>query len=151
VTVTTLLMALRTQSRRNERPTVDEDPIIDPIVGSNPELNYLKARYRETVTQSIVSALTQLGDREKVLLRLHLCERLSIDRLGVIYSVNRATAARWLAAARAALLQHTRAEIQRRMGVTDRECDSILNLVQGEVDVSVARHLNNTGAHGSSK
>lgn len=141
VTVTTLLMARRSQDRRRERPSEDEDPIIDPILRADPELHYLKERYRQPVGEAIVSALEQLGDRERVLLRLHLCQRMSIDRLGTMYSVNRATAARWLVSARSALLEATRRELQHRLGVSDRECDSILKLVHSQLEVSVARYL----------
>jgi RNA polymerase sigma-70 factor (ECF subfamily) len=141
VTVTTLLMARRSQDRRREQSSDDEDPIVDPILRSDPELHYLKEHYRQPVAAAIVNALEQLGDRERVLLRLHLVQRLSIDRLGTMYCVNRATAARWLVNARSRLLEATRRELQRRLGVSVRECDSILKLVHSQLEVSVARYL----------
>jgi RNA polymerase sigma-70 factor, ECF subfamily len=141
VAMTTLLMTRRSQLRRREQPTDDQDPIVDHVLQSGPELHYLKVRYRGPVEAAIVSALGQLADRERVLLRLHLCERMSIDRLGEMYGVNRATAARWLVNARQALLRATRLEIRRGLGVSDGECDSILNLVHSQLDVSLARHL----------
>jgi RNA polymerase sigma-70 factor (ECF subfamily) len=70
---------------------------------------------------------------------------MSIDRLGIMYGVNRATAARWLASARGKLLETTCAEICRGLRVSKSECDSILNLVQSQLDVSVARHLTVVG------
>jgi RNA polymerase sigma-70 factor, ECF subfamily len=141
VTVTSLLMARRSQDRRREQSNDDEDPIVDPILQGAPELHYLKAHYRQPVAAAIVNALAQLGDRERVLLRLHLVQRLSIDRLGTMYSVNRATAARWLVSARSTLLEATRRELQSKLGVSDAECDSILNLVHSQLDLSVGRYL----------
>ena len=141
VAMTTLLMTRRSQLRRREQSGDDDDPIVSHVLQSGPELHYLKDRYRAPIQAAIVSALGQLADRERVLLRLHLCERMSIDRLGEMYGVNRATAARWLASARQSLLQTTRLEIQSGLGISDSECDSILNLVRSQLEVSLARHL----------
>ena len=105
------------------------------------ELQFLKQHYRKPVESAMTAALAQLGDRERVLLRLHLVERMSIDRLGTIYGVNRATAARWLANARAAVLQATRAGVRRELRVSESERDSIISLVDSQLQVSVARHL----------
>jgi RNA polymerase sigma-70 factor (ECF subfamily) len=143
VTLTTLLMARRSQGRRREQ-SADEDEMLDCVIESGPELRYLKQHYRKPVESAIVFALGQLADRDRVLLRLHLCQRMSIDQLGVMYGVNRATAARWLASARGKLLETTCAEICRGLRVSKSECDSILNLVQSQLDVSVARHLSDS-------
>jgi RNA polymerase sigma-70 factor (ECF subfamily) len=140
VAVTTLLMSRRSNERRREQ-SASEDSVVESVLEAGPELRLLKKHYREPVESAIRYALGKLGDRERVLLRLHVCERMSIDRLGTMYGVNRATAARWLAKARDSLLSITREEIRRGLGVSNRECDSILNLVQSQLDVSVARHL----------
>ena len=141
VTATSLLMARRAERRRREEPSPDDEPIAQSVLGRDPELAYLKSRYRGSVEAGFVTAIAQLHDRERVLLRLHLVERMSIDRLGAMYGVNRTTAARWLAKARERLLHATRAELRRRLSVTDRQCDSILKLVQSQLDISFARHL----------
>jgi len=49
--------------------------------------------------------------RERTLLRMPLVDRLNIDRLGVIYRVNRATVARWLVAIRRRLFEEVRREL----------------------------------------
>jgi RNA polymerase sigma-70 factor, ECF subfamily len=140
VAATTLLMLQRTHTRRRERPQ-NNDLLLEQAIEDGPELRYLKQRYKAPVEAAIVHALSRLGDRERVLLRLHLCERSSIDHLGAMYGVNRATAARWLARARAGLLEETRAEIRRTLALSESECDSILKLVDSQLDVSIARHL----------
>jgi RNA polymerase sigma-70 factor (ECF subfamily) len=140
---TSLLMAQRTQGRRRETGSHDEhdDPVIENVLADQPELNYLKQHYRAPVQAAIVAALEALPDRDRVLLRLHLSEGMSIDRLGAMYAVNRATAARWLAAARRTLLQSARAGIQKALRVSDTECDSILKLVRSQLDLSITAHL----------
>jgi RNA polymerase sigma-70 factor (ECF subfamily) len=51
-----------------------------------------RKRLRDTLRQ----ALAQLSDRDRTLLRLHFCHGMTIDELGGLYDVHRATAARWL-------------------------------------------------------
>lgn len=140
VAVTTLLMSRRSSERRREDMCGD-DALESRLAEDGGELQFLKQHYRKPVETAISSALAQLGDRERVLLRLHLVERMSIDRLGTMYNVNRATAARWLANARASVLKATRAEMRRALRVSESECDSIIKLVDSQLQVSVARHL----------
>lgn len=141
VAMTTLLMTRRSSERRREQSNSEDASIVDDVIESGPELGYLRQRFRKPVESAIVYALKQLGERDRKLMHLHVCERMSIDRIGEMYSVNRATAARWLASARNTLLTTAREEIRRGLGVTDHECDSILKLVHSQLDVSVARHL----------
>lgn len=90
---------------------------------------------------AIERALTRLSVRDRTLLRLHLAERLSIDALGAMYSVSRATAARWLAAARGALAQGVRDDLRARLHIPDSELDSLIAVVRSQLDVSVLRRL----------
>ena len=64
---------------------------------ASPEIDYVRARYKVEFERAVVSALARLTPRDRGLLRLHLGERMSIDKLAVAYRVGRSTAARWLA------------------------------------------------------
>ncbi len=136
---TTLLMMQRSAGRRREEQ--QDSSVIVAVKDADPELQYLKERYKVEMEEALVRALGGLGDRERTLLRLHLGERMSIDHIGSMYQVNRATAARWLVRARQALLDATRHEIQARLRVSSSECDSIVALVRSQLDVSILRHL----------
>jgi len=129
----------RSASRRREQPEESGGPALGARL--DPELDYLKLRYKTEVEEAIIGALAQLSDRESTLLRLHLGERMGIDALGTLYSVNRATAARWLAAARLALVAKTKEALQARLQLSERECDSMVALVQSQLDVSIVRRL----------
>jgi RNA polymerase sigma-70 factor (ECF subfamily) len=136
---TTLLMARRAAGRRSDRS--DEGALALALETANPELLYMKSRYRAEIEAAIARALTCLGHRERMLLKLHFVERMTIDQLGSMYAVNRATTARWLAAARTSLLALIRDEIQAKLGVSRSECDSLVALVRSTLHVSAARHL----------
>ncbi len=135
----TLLMMQRAEGRRREEP---EDSSAAPFVGQlDPELGYLKERYAGEVHAAIVAALGHLSDRDRTLLRLNLVQRLSIDQLGTMYNVNRATTARWLVAAKKNLVDGAKAALGERLGLSESQCDSIVALVQSRLDVSIVRHL----------
>ena len=57
--------------------------------------------------------------------------------MGVVYRVHRATAARWVAAARDALKEGTLALLGERLKVTPTELASLLGAVQSELEVSL--------------
>lgn len=138
-TSTQLAMARRSQARRREEP--ERSPLADDVIARDPELQYLQQRYRQQVEQAVVHALQNLGERERVLLRLQLGERLSLEQLAKLYTVDRATVARWLAKARASLLGSIRVELRARTGAAAGTCEDLLRLVQSQLDVSVLRHL----------
>jgi len=141
---TQLAMARRGEQRRREQPPTAllaaDDAAADLIAG-DPELGYLRDRYRVEAEQAIAQALRTLGDRERVLLRLQLGDRLTLEQLAALYGVNRATVVRWLAKARALLLDGIRRELGERTGAAAETCDSLLRLVHSQLDVSVLRHL----------
>jgi len=136
---TTLLMLQRAATRRREQP---ESSASSELPGAlDPELEFIRGRYKTQLEEAIVAALSQLCDRDRTLLRLHLGERLSIDTLGAMYGVNRATAARWLVAARQSLLERARAAMQASIGSSEEELESLALLLQSQLHVSLARRL----------
>jgi RNA polymerase sigma-70 factor, ECF subfamily len=135
----TLLMFNRGQNRRREEQ--EDSGLVVLAKEAGPELRYMKERYKADVEDAILASLARLDDRKRILLKLHLGERMSIDHLGAMYGVSRATTARWLAAARESLVTGARDEIRARLKLSDSECDSIVALVRSELDVSIMRHL----------
>jgi RNA polymerase sigma-70 factor (ECF subfamily) len=134
---TTVLMMRRAAGRRRE----DAEDEIAEIAAGEPDLAYMKQRYKAELEDAIAKGIARLGDRDRALLKLHLGERLGIDRIGAMYKVDRSTAARWLAAARGALVSAAREEARARLKLDDAECDSIAELVRSELHVSIARLL----------
>lgn len=142
-TSTQLAMARRSENRRRERPPSEasEEGNAADLIAGDPELRYLRDRYRVEAEQAIVHGLTTLGDRERVLLRMQLRDRLTLEQLAAVYGVSRATVVRWLGKARAELLAAIRIELAARTGAAPDTCDSLLRLVHSQLDVSVLRHL----------
>jgi RNA polymerase sigma-70 factor (ECF subfamily) len=114
------------------------------LIERGPEHEYLLRRYKNSFEDAVRIALARLPAKERMLLRLNLVDGMSIDKLGVAYRVGRATAARWLANARRALLEQARAELHTNLGISSSELDSLANDIRSRIDVSVLRLLTET-------
>lgn len=112
-----------------------------PDRGDDPELQYLKVLYRSEFKAAFVAAIDELSPRSRTLLRYHLIDRLSIDKIAAIYSIHRATAARQIGKAKESVIQATQRALKARLQLGSDELNSILRLVEGNVDVSVRRLL----------
>jgi RNA polymerase sigma-70 factor (ECF subfamily) len=86
-------------------------------------------------------ALGELDDRARTLLRLCFLDGLSIDAIGAMYGVHRATAARWLQSIRRQLFAHVRSSLQAELGLRDSEFESLAFLIQSGIQLSLRRVL----------
>ena len=118
-----------------------EERLLAVSDAADPVLEQLKAKYRDQLADAFRIALAELPPRECTLLRYQLIDGLSIDEIGAIYRVHRATAARWIAKIREDLVDKTRTRMASALGIDTEEAASIVRLVQSQLDVSVIRHL----------
>lgn len=125
--------------RKERRHEPAEDDALARVLApeASPELDYLKRLYRDEFKAALQTAVAALSDRERLLLRQHALDGLSIDQLAVFHRVHRATTARWIAAARKAVLDGTRRVLTQRLRLRPTEFDSILRLIDSQLDVSL--------------
>lgn len=129
------------RKHKNHDPLPDDGGWQLPDQGDDPELQYLRVLYRSEFKAAFVAAIGLLTARERTLLRYHLIDRLSIDKIAAIYDIHRATAARHLTRAKQAVIRETQRNLRERLRLEQDELASILRLVEGNVDVSVRRLL----------
>jgi RNA polymerase sigma-70 factor (ECF subfamily) len=143
--VTAMRAALKVKKRSQHdaaAPAGNESMLLElRSAGDDPELSYMKALYGDAFRAAFRTAAGSLDPRDKNLLRQHFVEGRTIDELGTLYGVHRATAARWIQGAREKLLAATRREFAHRAQVSPRECESVLRLVQSKFDVTLRRLL----------
>jgi RNA polymerase sigma-70 factor (ECF subfamily) len=132
---------VRLAKAQNRSEPLEEHLIAAPGYAQDPVLEELKTKYRTELANAFRAALGELPARERTLLRYQLIDGLSIDEIGAIYRVHRATAARWIAKIREDLVESTRTRMAAALGVDTEEAASIVRLVQSQLDVSVIRHL----------
>jgi RNA polymerase sigma-70 factor, ECF subfamily len=137
----------RLRSLRRQETPADDEALLDLPAPLEPELEHLRAQYRGEFKAAFQGALQKLDARERNLLRLQFVDDLTVDQIGAIYRVHRATAARWVARARETLFDQTKHNLSARLGLAPSQLTSILDLVRSHVDVSLLRFLDDGADH----
>jgi RNA polymerase sigma-70 factor (ECF subfamily) len=130
-------------AKRPRREVHEEDAFWDalPLVGADPQAELAKTSYRSEFKQALTEAMGALSTRERNVLRYAFVEGLTIDQIGAVYGVHRATAARRLADARTRLRTLVHQILAERLGATDREIDEMVGLLESRLDLSLERLL----------
>jgi RNA polymerase sigma-70 factor (ECF subfamily) len=105
------------------------------------ELDVLKAQYRAPFARALTETLRSLPQKQRNVLRLHSLDGLTVDRIGKMFRVDKSTISRWISAARAAIFERTRQELQKHFAVSDSELDTVMGVLNSRYDVSVSRFL----------
>ena len=130
------------QILRKERPIpLDEQVVELPLETSNPELDHFRKVYLERFREALLGTLAELPRRDRNVLRQQYVYRMSIDQIGAIHRVHRVTASRWEVKARTALLAGTRRRLMRNLKVSASELESIMRVIQSQLDISLLRYL----------
>ena len=119
----------------------DELFVAIPDAAPGPELAHFRARYQAEFKDSFEAALASLEVRERNVLRHHFIDRLAFEDIGALYGVHKTTAFRWLEDARDKLSKRTKHQFQQRVQLPPHEMDSVLRLLQSNIDLSLSRVL----------
>jgi RNA polymerase sigma-70 factor (ECF subfamily) len=147
--VTALRETVRAQ--RKER-VMDADDILEALVdgAADPALRYQRKLYQDEFRAAFEEAIAGLSVRERNLLRQCVIYGATVDDLGSLYNVHRATVARWVALARQRLADDTKQRMLERLRIQPADYDSILNLIHSQLHVSIERVLGeSSGGPGS--
>jgi RNA polymerase sigma-70 factor (ECF subfamily) len=128
--------------RAKHKPSDElDDGIADCLVADlDPERARVKEEERAAVRAAIRETARALPGRSRTLLRLSLVKGLSIDELGRVFGIHRATAARQLAQARSELIAGVRARLAERWG---DQADA-LTLVSTSLEITLGSALAGT-------
>ncbi len=136
--VTATREAVRARRARSARGTSSDDELGEIAGVVSPQLDFLKASYRDQVRAAFRGAIHTLDDRQKNLIRLHYGDGVGVERLGQMYRVHFSTISRWLASARDKLFDETRAAVRAELGVDNREFEEVMELVQSKLDLTIS-------------
>jgi RNA polymerase sigma-70 factor (ECF subfamily) len=139
----TALMMKRSQKRAKEVLGDDDDwtSSFAMISTNNPELDLLKRQYADAFSQALRDAVGELEPRLKSALKMSYVDGLSIDEIGAVYVVHRATAARWIQRACDEVFARTRALLVERLELSTTELDRMNAMVRSQLDVSLSQLL----------
>lgn len=101
----------------------------------------VKTEFRELVASALGIAVDKLQPGDRHLLRQHLVAGLTIDQLGAVLGIHRATAARRIVRAKDHLVAGTRREVAQRLQRAVCEVDEVVGLVADRLDATIARLL----------
>ncbi|MDQ3339529.1 MAG: transcriptional regulator [Myxococcota bacterium] len=107
----------------------------------DPQLAQLKARHRAAFKEAFEEAVRRLEPRDRSVLRLHLMRRQSIDQVGAVYGVHRATAARWIDGAKRSLRTLTNKLLAERFELRGPELERVVELIESRIELSFDRLL----------
>lgn len=136
--------AARLQKRERRHLDLDLDQAPDLVlsgVGQSPEQAALTGELKQIFDASFRHAVATLTPRERNLLRYHFLSGLSIDQIGAIYRVHRATAARWVAEARERLASRTRKHFLASTPMREKSYAEIIGLVRSQLALNLANLL----------
>ena len=137
---------IRLLERGRRELAVDDDAVFDRFAPANDaELSFVRRVTRDQVADALRGALGLLEGHDRALLRYHLVDGWSIDRIAQLYGIHRATAARRLTAARERLGELMRGQLAARLAIASDEVDSLVRLVQSKVEVTFERLLADVG------
>jgi RNA polymerase sigma-70 factor, ECF subfamily len=137
VLVAALREAVRQRAGRGREAAVEDDVLLALADRAGTTTDPTKQRYREAFRTAFRAALGGLEPRDRNVLRMHTLDALSIDQIGAIMGVHRATVARWLAGARDRIAQGVRRELMSALGVDRFEAESLMDWVRSEIDLSL--------------
>jgi RNA polymerase sigma-70 factor (ECF subfamily) len=134
------VVAVRTalDLRRGAGPQTEEADEARALTSTpDPEMDYIKLRYKEDFSAAVRDALAALDGKARTLLRLHYVEGMRIERIAVAYDVHRATAHRWVMAAREALADGAKKRLEERLALGKDELASLAAVMQSQLEVSL--------------
>jgi RNA polymerase sigma-70 factor (ECF subfamily) len=122
----------KTHARRAEPP---------PSAEPDPELDYLKHRYRPVFREALAKSLAELPVEDRNRLRFHFLDGLTATQIASLERVAVSTVTRGLERARRRILDETRRHFADRLSLSRGESQSMMRLVRSHLGVSIRKFL----------
>lgn len=126
---------------RHENAPADGEGHDAALASADPELDFIKDRYRDEFNRAFRGALAGMEPDERTLLRLYVLDRLTVDELARMHGTHKSTISRRLSKVREALLERTRRALAGALAVDPTEVQSLIRLLRSQIDVSLRRFL----------
>jgi RNA polymerase sigma-70 factor (ECF subfamily) len=107
----------------------------------DPELEYVRTRYRSDFGDALRHALAALPDEERTLLRLYYVDGLSLEKLALLKQVSFSTMSRRLQRTREAISEVMHRALEQRLRLTQAEVSSLARLVRTGLEDGLFRML----------
>lgn len=139
VTAVRTALSLLRRHRGVAPPADDFERLAEPA--DDPELHFLKARYRQAFKHAFARAVSMLESRERNVLRLHHMGGMTLEQVARMYGVDRSTIVRLLQKIRGKLFTSTCTALREDLAIERTELDGVLELIRSRFEVSLGRLL----------
>ena len=102
------------------------------------ETALMKVRYRETFNSALSIALRRLPERERLVLRMNLVERVSTTRIARLYKVSQPTVSRWIQRTSRHIFTTVKDLVCDELAIDTREMESLLLLVRSQIEITLS-------------
>jgi RNA polymerase sigma-70 factor, ECF subfamily len=100
-----------------------------------------REQYGSDFQRALQEALKRVPKENRAILRLHLVNNVSVEKIGKMLGVSQPTASRRLARARECVLRDMTRVLKERLKISSREIQSLAGLLGDRLDFSIARLL----------
>lgn len=123
-----------------------EEPLDARLVGQlgdpgDLELALMKDHFLAEFRAATREAVAALAVRERLLLRMQVVDRMSVDEIASVYRVHRVTASRWFTRIRAELRAAIESRLSGRLSLAADELRSLVGMIRSQLHVSLAGEL----------
>lgn len=117
-----------------------EETLVDSLSRiQTQETMFLKEQHRELFNRALVIGVRQLSDRERLVLRLNLNERVSTTRLAAMYKVSQPTVSRWIQRAAHSIFARVKELVCDELDIDTREMESLLLLMRSQIEINISQ------------
>jgi RNA polymerase sigma-70 factor, ECF subfamily len=109
-----------------------------PSGAEDPEMAYIQMTHKREMQEAFREALASLTSKERNLLRYYFLDGMTVEKIGALYGVHHATAARWVQRARENLCAQTRVFACKRISLSEEGFERILGLIESQIQVQLA-------------
>lgn len=127
-----LVAERRSAHRLESDAALDFDAAVIPL-----DLAVARQEHRATVERALAAALRGLPPRDRTVLRMHYVDGLSLEKIGRVYAVDKATVSRWLRATRERIADDALAQVQEETGANAEDARSLLGLLLSAMSLSL--------------
>ncbi|WP_338872444.1 sigma-70 family RNA polymerase sigma factor [Myxococcus stipitatus] len=142
--VRTALNLQRAEGRRARVEQEADGTALEGGLGGDVELEYLRRRHHQDFREALAVAVANLPPRERTVLRLHVVEGVSLERIGAMYRTHKSTVSRWVSHAKQQMLVHAREHLAARLQLSVDDLNSLMRVVGGQLDLSLPGLLRET-------
>jgi RNA polymerase sigma-70 factor (ECF subfamily) len=97
----------------------------------------IRTEYKRELETAIQEQVATLSAHDRAVLRLHVIEGVSIEKIAASYGVHRVTVARWVWKAGESILDGLRRRFNDRFGIVPQEFESLARLARSQLSLNL--------------